>query len=112
MVRAVLKLFIVASLLLTWTVSSTAAQAPDGTMKITSRRVAEGIGLSWGEGILTYKGQTYPFTFQANGLFRDIDAGITVAGGGSGAAMKNQNGVVMNVVATTQGLTFNLVSTG
>ena len=52
MVRAVLKLFIVASLLLTSAVSSIAAQVPDGTMKITSRRVAEGIGLSWGEGIV------------------------------------------------------------
>lgn len=141
MVRAVLKIFIVASLLLTWTVSSTAAQAPDGTMKITSRRVAEGIGLSWGEGILTYKGQTYPFTFQANGLFRDVDAGITAAelsgqvfnlkspgdfggnyqrveaknaesGAGSSATMKNEKGVIVNLVSTVAGRKFNLSREG
>ena len=74
MVRAVLKIFIVASLLLTWTVSSTAAQAPDGTVKMTGQSIAAGVGFSWG----------------------------------SGATMKNQNGVVMNVVATTQGLMFKL----
>ena len=37
-------------------------------MKITSRMVAPGIGLSWGEGVLTYKDQDYPFTFHATGF--------------------------------------------
>ncbi|HEX2928378.1 MAG TPA: hypothetical protein VHV54_01600, partial [Candidatus Binatia bacterium] len=50
------------------------AQVPDGTLKITSRMVAPGIGLSWGEGVLSYKGRDYPFTFKATGLFRDVDA--------------------------------------
>jgi hypothetical protein len=31
---------------------------------------------------------------------------VTLAGGGGGATMRNQNGVVINVVATTQGLNF------
>ena len=139
--RAVLKLFIVVSLLLTGTVSSTAAQAPDGTMKITSRRVAEGIGLSWGEGILTYKGRDYPFTYQANGLFRDVDNKIAAAelsgqvfnlknledfvgnyqkveeknvesGAGSSATMKNEKGVTVNLVSTVAGRKFNLSREG
>jgi hypothetical protein len=141
MVRASLKLLIMTSLLLTSNVSPMLAQAPDGTVKITSRMVAQGVGLSWGEGILTYKGRDYPFTFQANGLFRDVDAGITAAelsgqvfnlksaedfsgkfqkvdgknatsGAGSSATMKNEKGVVLNLVSTIAGRKFNLSSEG
>lgn len=118
--------------------SSTApAQAPDGTVKITSRLVAPGVGLSWGDGVLTYKGRDYPFTFKASGLFRDIDAGMTAAeisgqvfnlnrpadfsgnyqkiedktkesSAGTRATMKNQNGVVVNLVSAVEGRKFNL----
>jgi hypothetical protein len=35
-------------------------------------------------------------------------AGVTVAGGGQAAAMENQNGVVIKLHSTTQGLQFNL----
>ena len=137
MVRAALKLIIVGSLLLTSRVSLTAAEVPDGTVKITSRMVAPGVGLSWGEGVLTYKGRDYPFTFKATGLFRDVDAKITAAelsgqvfdlknpedfggnyqkvetqtsesGGTSRATMKNQNGVVVNLMSTIEGRKFNL----
>jgi len=37
-----------------------------------------------------------------------VSAGTTVAGGAGAAAMRNQNGVVMNLVATTRGLNFDL----
>ena len=60
-------------------VSLTAAEVPNGTVKITHRMVAPGIGLSWGGGVLSYKGRDYPFTFKATGLFRDVDAKITAA---------------------------------
>jgi hypothetical protein len=118
-----------------------AAQVPDGAIKVTSRMVAEGVGLSWGEGVLTYKGQDYPFTFQARGLFRDVDVAITAAemsgqvfdlkspadfggnyrkvegdssenGAGSRATLKNQNGVVVNLVSTIAGRKFALGSDG
>ena len=94
--------------------------------------VAQGIGLSWGEGVQTFKGQDYPFTFQATGLFRDVDVAIAAgemsgqvfdlknpadfsgnyqkadsepSGNGSGthAAMKNQKGVVINLVSAIEG---------
>jgi hypothetical protein len=110
---------------------------PDGTVKITSRSVAPGIGLSWGDGVLNYKGQDYPFTFQAKGLFRDVDTNITAAemsgevfnlkrpqlfngtyykvktdnaavGGGTRAMIKNSNGVTVNLVSTVEGRKFNL----
>ena len=120
---------------------SVLAQVPDGTLKITSRMVAPGIGLSWGEGVLSYKGRDYPFTFKATGLFRDVDAGIAAAelsgqvfdlkrpedfggnyqkvetqasesGSASRATMKNQNGVTVNLVSTIAGRKFNLAREG
>jgi len=120
---------------------SASAQEPAGTIKITTRMVAPGIGLSWGDGVLTYKGQPIPFTFQANGLFRNVDADITAAelsgevfnlksvadfsgnyqkieetnvesGAGSSATMKNEKGVVVNLMSTVVGRKFNLAREG
>lgn len=140
MVGKFLKLLMIGGLL--WTLNgSSFAQAPDGRVKITSRMVAPGVGLSWGDGILTYKGKEIPFTFQANGLFRDVDASMTAAelsgevfnlktiedfagnyqkfeakdspsGAGTSATMKNQHGVVVNVVSTVAGREFNLSREG
>ncbi len=121
-------------------VRNTRAQVPDGTVKITSRMVAPGIGLSWGEGVLTYKGRDYPFNFKATGLFRDVDANIVAtelsgqvfglrrpedfagnyqkvetpsqSDSGSRATMKNQNGVVVNLASTINGRKFNLARDG
>lgn len=53
---------------------SAPGQVPDGTVKVTSRMVAPGIGLSWGEAVWRFNGQDYPFNFKATGLFRDVDS--------------------------------------
>jgi len=135
--RMLIGFLFVASVVLLSNVSSAAAQVPDGTVKITTRSVAPGVGLSWGEGVLTYKDEDYPFTFEAKGLFRDVDPGITAAElsgqvfnlkgvaafngtyhkveadtsdvvGGSRAAMKNVNGVVVNLMSTVDGRKFIL----
>ena len=97
-----------------------------------------GIGYSWGSGTLTYQGQKYPLKFQglsivnvgaseytATGVVYHLDkvsdisgnyvageAGATVAGGASVFAMKNENGVVINMTATRAGLQFTLAPTG
>ena len=138
--RMSLFLFAVSILLLAHT-SSAPAQAPDGTLKVTSRIVAPSIGLERGEGVLTYKGRDYSFTFRAGGLFRDVDTEITtvelsgqvfnlknledfsgnyqkveiegsVSGAGTHATIKNQNGVVVNLVSTIEGRKFNLTREG
>ena len=135
--RTALRFLLAASVLLLSTVSSAPAQVPDGTVKITARSVAPGVGLSWGEGVLIYKDQDYPFTFEAKGLFRDVDDKITAAelsgevfnlkslaifsgtyhkaeadasdlAGGSRVVMKNLNGVVVNLVSTVEGRKFIL----
>lgn len=120
-------------LLLGSTFKSAAEQA-DGTVKMTGKTIAAGVGFSWGNGVLTYKGKEYPFSISGlsagdigitsaelsgevlnlkkledfNGNYTSFTAGLTVAGGGAGATMKNQNGVIINLVATTQGLNFKL----
>ena len=141
MQRTLVGILIAGSVLLLSNFSLVAAQVPDGTIKVTSRMVAQGIGLSWGEGVLTYKGRDYPFTFQATGLFRDVDTKIAAAelsgqvfdlknpedfagnyqkvetqtsesGSASRATMKNQNGVVVNLMSTVEGRKFTLAREG
>ncbi len=107
---------------------------PDATVRIAGKSIAAGVGFSWGSGVLTYQGKEYPFSMtglsagdigvtsielsgsvfnlkaldEFNGNYTSFNAGVTLAGGGGGATMRNQNGVVINVVATTQGLNFDL----
>ena len=111
---------------------------PDATLQLTEGQVGLGIGYSWGSGTLTYKGKEYPV--KVDGL-SVIDVGITRAkaagkvynlkkledfngnytaataegtlGGGAGATtMKNQNGVVIDLVTTTQGINLKLAPSG
>jgi len=110
------------------------AAESDATVKITGKSVAAGVGYSWGSGVLTYKGREYRFTVTGisagdigiatvelagnvsnltnledfNGNYTSLSAGATVGGGAGAAAMRNQNGVVMNLVAMTRGLNFNI----
>jgi hypothetical protein len=103
--------------------------------------VSSGIGLSWGEGVLSYKGKDYPFTFHASGRLREVDTKATaaelsgqvfnlknvedfsgnyksaerekpVAGGGTRATIKNQKGVVVNLVSTVEGRKFTVAREG
>jgi len=113
-------------------------KAPDATLKLSAGSVAAGVGISWGSGTLTYKGKDYPISvtglsvgdvgvtkIEASGKVYDLKslddfdgnytagaAGATVAGGGAVVGMRNQNGVSVNLVATTQGLKFTLGAGG
>ncbi len=51
--RTLLGFLFAGSLLVAFNVSSARGQVPDGTVKITARMAAPGVGLSWGEGVLT-----------------------------------------------------------
>ena len=118
-----------------------AAQAednPDATLKLSGGSVAVGIGYSWASGMLTYEGKEYPVSVKGlsigdvgitnveasgsvyhlksladfDGNYTAAAAGATIAGGGSALTMKNQNGVSVNLVSTTQGLKFALAVSG
>lgn len=114
-------------------------KTPDGTVEFSGGSVAAGVGYSWGSGTLTYKGVKYPIT--VDGLSAGAEAGVTsitasgsvynlkkledfdgnytaagtgaTVGGGAGVVtMKNQNGVVIDSVSTTQGLKLSLAAAG
>jgi hypothetical protein len=118
--------------------SSAAADEADATVDLTGGSVAAGVGYVWGNGDLTYKGQKHQFKLSGvsivdvgaariaasgvvyhlknlsdfDGDYSAVTAGITVAGGGSAALLKNQHGVVIKLLATTEGLRFNLSANG
>ena len=115
-----------------------AEDKPDATIKLHGGSVAIGIGYSWAGGTLTYKGKTYEVDVSGlsvgdvgvtsaeghgdvyhlnklsdfDGNYTAAGAGVTVAGGASASAMKNQNGVVINLISTTQGLKFTFAAAG
>src|ERR1700680_4777691 len=92
---------------------------PSGTVSISSKSVAVGIGVSWGDGTLTYGGKTYTFSLQGlsvldlgistitstgevfnlktasdfSGNYAAGEAGIAIAGGQNDVIMKNEKGV-------------------
>ena len=105
-------------------------KVPDATIKLSGGSVAAGIGVSWGSGTLTYKGKDYPIDVKGlsvgdvgvtkieasgkvfnlkdakdfDGNYTGVGAGATVAGGGSVTTMRNQNGVTIDLISTTQGV--------
>lgn len=115
-----------------------AEEQPDAIIEYTGGSVALAMGYGWGKGVLHYKGMDYRFT--VNGLtigdvggsaatlngrvyhmtriedfpgnYLAFTAGATIGGGGTGAAMRNQNGVVVHIGGTTAGLQFTLAPTG
>lgn len=114
------------------------AKTPDATIEFSGGSVAAGIGFSWGSGTLTYKGKAYPISVDGlsvgdvgatsvsakgsvyhltkledfDGTFTAVGAGATVGGGGGVSTMRNQNGVVIDAVSTTQGLKVAIAAAG
>jgi len=111
---------------------------PDATVEFSGGTVAAGVGFSWGSGTLTYKGKKYPFSVSGltagnagaasvtasgsvynlnkvedfEGNYTAVGTGAAVGGGGSVTTMRNQNGVVIDSVATSQGLAISLGTGG
>jgi hypothetical protein len=107
-----------------------ASQEATGTIELHGGGVALGVGVSWGKGTVTYRGEKHALKvnglsavdigasgFTASGTvsnlkqLSDIEGtyqaaslGATVAGGGSVSTMKNDKGVVIKVNATSRGL--------
>jgi hypothetical protein len=110
----------------------------DATLTMSEGQVAVGIGYSWGKGVLTYEGKQYPFKVSGlsavdigitkatssgkvynlkkledfNGNYTAASAEGTIAGGAGALTMKNQNGVVIDLVSTTKGVNLKLAVEG
>jgi len=110
----------------------------EGTVSFSGGAVALGVGFQWGSGTLTYRGQQYPFKLNGlsvvdvgvtrvsgsgtvhnlrnvadfSGNYVSVSAGATLAGGGSIGTLRNQNGVVIDGVSTSQGVRLTLAPGG
>jgi hypothetical protein len=118
--------------------TAVAQDKPSGKVTIASKSIAVGIGVSWGDGKLTYGGKDYPFTVSGlsvvdvgiskvtatgnvynlkqvadfAGNYTAAEAGAAVGAGKGAVAMKNQNGVVMRLTSTATGVEFTLAPKG
>ena len=126
------------TLCLTAGLTHAASQKPDATLQLSSGSVAAGVGWSWGGGTLTYKGKSYAVKVKGlsigkvglskataagkvynlkklsdfDGNYTAAGVGAAVAGGGSVTSMKNQNGVQIDLSATTRGLDLTIGGAG
>jgi len=116
-----------------------APKVPSGTVSISETQFALIVGGSTGGGVLTYQGKKYPFkiggmSLGANvgvsklsasgevydladiskfpGTFTKLESSITLGGGVGGTVLKNENGVIMRLTSTSEGLQLNLSASG
>jgi len=115
-----------------------AAAAPSGKVTIESRSIAAGVGVTWGDGKLTFKGKSYPFSIDGltlvdwgiakvsatgdvynltdvskfAGTYVAAEAGLTLAGGLGGMVLRNENGVVLQMRSTSRGARLQLGTSG
>ena len=134
--RIVQGLIAVAALVLT----AGLARAEDTTGKVTIETMSAGAGLgvTWGDGVLEYRGEKYPFTVRGfdvgdvgvakaiangivfnlksvedfSGMFAAVAASGTFGGGAGSGAMYNNNKVSMVWTGTNQGLNLSLAHSG
>ena len=116
-----------------------APKKPSGTVSINETQFALVIGGSTGGGVLTYEGKQYPFKISGmslganvgvsklsasgevydlsnlskfSGTFTKLESSITLGGGVGGTILRNENGVIMRLTSTSQGLQLNLSASG
>jgi len=115
-----------------------ADEKPSGTIEISSKTIAIGIGVNWGHGTLKFKGKEYKF--KTNGLsvvdlgiasvsaagevfnlksvsdfagtYTGGEAAAALAGGAGTATLKNQNGVKLKMKSKKQGVQLKLAPEG
>ncbi len=127
-----------ALLVLALAITATAQDKPSGSVTLESKSIALGVGVSWGDGKLTYQGKTHPFTVKGlsvadlgvakasakgdvfnlkkladfSGNYVAAEAGASVGGGAAAMTMRNQNGVVMKLTGIEQGVQLTLAGQG
>lgn len=120
------------------TAASAQDKKPSGTVALESKSIAVGIGVSWGDGTLTFQGHPHKFTVKGlsvvdlgvskvsakgevydltkledfSGTYVAAQTGATIAGGAGAVAMKNQNGVTMVLTGTSMGAQLTLAAKG
>ena len=111
---------------------------PDATVKLSEGTIAVGIGWSWGKGVLTYQGKTYPFKVEGltvgevgvtkaeaagdvfnlkkledfNGVYGTAGLEGTAYKGAGLTALRNKEGVVLQLKSVTKGANIKVAIEG
>ena len=111
---------------------------PPPWVSIQSTSIGAGIGVSWGDGLLSFNGEQHPFSVTGlsvgdlgfakefaegqvqnlnaladfEGRYMAVSAGGAAGIGGSVIAMRNGNGVVINVRSEQEGVALSLGAEG
>jgi hypothetical protein len=127
-------------LVMAFATTAVPAQSPEpsGKVSIESTSIAAGIGVSWGDGKLSFNGKEYRFSIggltlvdfgiskasavgevynltdvsKFEGNYVAGEAGFALGGGMSGMSLRNQNGVVMFLHSVSQGARLQLGPAG
>ena len=128
---------LIAAAALVLTVGPARAEDTTGKVTIETMSAGAGLGVTWGDGVLEYRGEKYPFTVRGfdigdvgvakviangmvfnlknvedfSGMFAAAVAGATFGAGAESGAMYN-NSVTMVWTGTNQGLNFTLAHSG
>jgi hypothetical protein len=118
--------------------AAAAQDQPPCTVTIESTSVALGVGVSWGDGVLSCGGTTRHFSVRGlsvvdlgvakvsargkvsnlkkvddfAGTYAAAQAGAAVGGGMSAVVLRNQNGVVLELTSTQTGVKLTLAGEG
>jgi len=137
-VRTVSRIALFLVLALATTAVAAEKATPSGKVSIESRSIAAGVGVTWGDGNLNFKGKVYPFSIDGlslvdwgiakvsatgdvynltdpaklAGTYVAAEAGLTLAGGMGGMVLRNENGVVLHIRSTSRGARLTLGTSG
>ena len=129
--------WLLALMLATTSIAADSPQ-PSGKIALESRSISAGIGVSWGDGTMSFQGKDYKFSIQGltlvdfgfakanavgdvynltdasklEGTYVAGEAGFALAGGMGGMSLRNQNGVVLHLRSVTQGAKLQLGPSG
>ncbi|HVW71111.1 MAG TPA: hypothetical protein VHB68_19175 [Steroidobacteraceae bacterium] len=110
----------------------------DGTITLSGKVIAAGVGYNWGRGTLKYQGQEVPFCIRGlsvgdvgavelkaqgsvfnlktlddfSGKYFQVSTGATIARGATTALLKNKHGVMMQLELEELGVRFNIAASG
>lgn len=130
------------AVILLFTFATVSAQPTDpypiGEITLKATQVSAGIGWTWGKGTMMFKGKAYPFAVEGlkvaavgfstinakgdvynlknpsdlAGKYLAAGAGAALVKGKAGLIMRNEKGVVINLIADQEGVQLNLGADG
>jgi outer membrane immunogenic protein len=128
--RILMSVMAMASLLLMLHLISAEVQQPNATFTWHTVSIADGVGYSWGAGVLTFQGKEYPFRVEElsvgdmgisraeatgnvyhlttiedfSGDYAAASASAAIAEGSGVATMRNQHGVAIDLTGIDRGV--------